>query len=86
MPVYPFQAWPLGYYNLISRLLINNPFAETFLQVELLQEDAVIDACRKMLFDNVARQGILEKQKNYTEMVRGLPRGADLINQQLAKL
>lgn len=86
MPLYPFQAWPLGYYNLISRLFNDNPFYETFLQVELLQEDAVIEACRKMLYDNNARTAILEKQKSYTEMVRLLPRGADLINQHLAKL
>ncbi|HEY7162432.1 MAG TPA: DUF6365 family protein, partial [Acidobacteriota bacterium] len=86
MPVYPFQAWPLGYYNLISRLLINNPFSETFLQVELLQEEAVIEACRKMLFDSNARDAILQKQKSYTEMVRSLPRGADLVNQHLDKL
>lgn len=86
MPVYPFQAWPLGYYNLISRLLINNPFSETFLQVELLQEQEVIEACRKMLYDKTARETILEKQKHYTEMVRKLPRGADLINQHLSKL
>jgi hypothetical protein len=86
MPVYPFHAWPLGYYNLISRLLINNPFSETFLQVELLQEQEVIEACRKMLFDNNARAAILQKQKSYSEMVRSLPLGADLINQQLTKI
>jgi hypothetical protein len=86
MPVYPFRAWPLGYYNLISRLLNDNPFSETFIQVELLQEEAVIESCRKMLFDNNARQAILEKQESYTEIVRSLPRGADLVNQQLAKL
>jgi len=86
MPVYPFQAWPLGYYNLISRLLNDNPFSETFLQAELLQEEEVIEACRKMLYDNNARNAILEKQKSYVEMVRSLPRGADLISQQLAKI
>jgi hypothetical protein len=86
MPLYPFLAWPLGYYQLISRLLNDNPFCETFLQVELLQEEAVIEACRKMLFNNDARNAILEKQKSYTEIVRSLPRGADLINQHLAKL
>jgi hypothetical protein len=86
MPLYPFQAWPLGYYQLISRLFNDNPFCETFLHVELLQEEAVIEACRKMLFNNDARNTILEKQKSYTEIVRSLPRGADLINQQLAKL
>jgi len=86
MPVYPFQAWPLSYHNLISRLLVNNPFTETFLQVELLQEEAVIEACRKMLFDKNARNTILAKQKSYTEIVQSLPRGADLINQHLAKL
>src|SRR5262249_38298330 len=86
MPVYPFYAWPLGYYNLISRLLNDNPFSQTFLHAELLQEEDVIEACRKMLFDNTARDAILQKQKSYTEMVRSLPRGADLINQHLAKL
>ena len=86
MPVYPFQAWPLGYYNLISRVLNNNPFSDTFLHVELLQEDEVIEACRKMLYDNEKREAILQTQKNYTEMVRSLPRGADLINQHLSKV
>jgi hypothetical protein len=86
MPLYPFQAWPLGYYNLISRLLVNNPFSDTFLHVELLHENEVIEACRKMLYDNEARHIILQTQRTYTEMVRSLPRGVDLINQHLSKL
>ncbi len=86
MPLYPFQAWPLGYYNLISRLLINNPFCDTFLHVELLHENEVIEVCRKMLYDNEARRTILQTQRTYTEMVRSLPRGVDLINQHLSKL
>jgi hypothetical protein len=52
----------------------------------LLHENEVIEACRKMLYDNEARHTILQTQKNYTEMVRSLPRGAYLINQQLDKL
>ena len=86
MPIYPFQAWPLGYYNLISRLLINNPFCDTFLHVELLHEEEVIEACRKMLYDNEARHTILQTQRNYTEMVRSLPRGVDLITRHLSKI
>jgi hypothetical protein len=85
-PVYPFHAWPLGYFNLISRLFNNNPFCDTFLHAELLHEEGVIDACRKMLYDNEAHQRILESQKKYTELVRSLPRGGDLINQHLSSI
>jgi hypothetical protein len=86
IPIYPFRAWPLGLYKLTSRSLENNPFCETFIDTELLKEEEFIEACRKMLYDNQAREAILQRQKNYNEMVRKLPGGADLINQHLAKL
>jgi hypothetical protein len=85
-PVYPFHAWPLGYFNLISRLFDNNPFCNTFLHAELLHEDEVIDACRQMLYDNEARERILEAQTKYTELVRSLPKGGDLINRHLSNI
>jgi hypothetical protein len=85
IPIYPFRAWPLGLYNLVSRALKNNPFCETFIDVELLNEEEVIAGCRKMLYDNEAREAILENQRNYTKIVRTLPTGVDLINRHLSK-
>jgi hypothetical protein len=86
VPVFPHQAWPLGYYNLVARLFENNPFCETFLNVELFHEDAVIEACTKLLFDENERRAILEKQAQYVSRVRSLPRGADLINRHLSAI
>ncbi len=85
-PLYQFHCWPLGYYRLVSPLLENNPFCRTFHAAELLHEDAVIEACRTLLYNESVKRGIKEAQANYVEKVRLLPRGADLVNRHLSNL
>jgi hypothetical protein len=86
VPIYPFYCWPIGYHRLVSEMLVNNPFCQTFREAELLHEEAVIEACRMLLFDESARSQLIEAQMKYVEVVRTLPRGADLVNQHLEKI
>ncbi|HSE40191.1 MAG TPA: DUF6365 family protein [Acidobacteriota bacterium] len=86
VPIYPFYCWPIGYHRLVSEMLVNNPFCQTFREAELLHEEAVIEACRMLLFDESERSQLIEAQMKYVEVVRTLPRGADLVNQHLEKI
>ena len=86
VPIYPFYCWPIGYHRLVSEMLVDNPFCSTYRAAELLNEEDVIEACRSLLYDEIARSKMIEEQANYAKLVRKLPRGADLVNQHLSKI
>jgi len=83
LPMNCFYNWPGGYYRLLSRLLPNNPYCETFETAELFHEDEVIEKCHKLLFDSTTRIQMNERQKKYVSLVHTLPAGADLIRKKL---
>jgi hypothetical protein len=83
LPIYPFLAWPIGYQRLVSPLLENNPFCNTYRSVEMFEEDDFMRACSELLFDQTKREAMKKAQQDYEELVRTLPRGADLINEHL---
>jgi Family of unknown function (DUF6365) len=85
-PLYPFYVWPGGYYRVLSPVLENNPFCETFLMSDLLDEQQVTQTCRELLYNEGTRERIKEQQSKYVSLVRSLPRGADLIQQHLSAL
>jgi Family of unknown function (DUF6365) len=86
VPINCFYNWPGGYYRLLSRLIPNNPYCETFETAELFQEDDVIEKCHKLLFDSATRMQMKERQKRYVSLIHTLPAGADLIRKKLAEL
>jgi hypothetical protein len=86
VPINCFYNWPGGYYRLLSRLIPNNPYCETFETAELFQEDDVIEKCHKLLFESATRMQIKERQKKYVSLIHTLPAGADLIRKKLAEL
>lgn len=86
VPINCFYNWPGGYYRLLSRLLSNNPYCETFETAELFHEDEVIEKCHKLVFDSTARMKMREHQEKYVSLVHTLPAGADLIRKKLAEV
>lgn len=86
VPINCFYNWPGGYYRLLSRLLPNNPYCETFDTAELFHEHEVIEKCHKLLFDSAARQQMRERQQRYVSLVHSLPGGADLLQKHLSKI
>jgi hypothetical protein len=83
LPIYRFLAWPIGYFDLVSPLLANNPFCETYRSVELLDEEGLVAACHELLYDQGKRAALMQAQGIYAEKVRSLPTGADLILRHL---
>jgi hypothetical protein len=86
LPLNCFYNWPGGYYRLLSRLLPNNPYCETFETAELFHEEEMIEKCHKLLFDSTARMQIKERQQKYVSLVHTLPAGADLIRKKLTEI
>jgi Family of unknown function (DUF6365) len=72
-PLHPFRLWPLGLFSFLAPILQDNPFADTFRQVELIDEDAIADACGSLLFDEAAAAAARDRQALYRERVGSLP-------------
>jgi hypothetical protein len=86
LPIYRFLAWPIGYFRLVSELLENNPFVNTFRFAELLDESEVVEQCRILLFDENARIRLLQAQSDFDQLVRKLPKGSDIVNRHLEQI
>jgi hypothetical protein len=65
VPVYPFRMWPMGWYTFIEPLLQDNPFANTFSEVEILNERAVLEGLNTLLFDEETRSKYDESRDLY---------------------
>jgi hypothetical protein len=83
LPVYPFSLWPLGYWSFLGPLLRDNPYRAAVSVVELMDEAAFVETCRRLLFDGCARDLAIGRQHAYAEKVRGLPSAAQLIDTYL---
>jgi hypothetical protein len=71
LPIYPFRMWPLGWHNFLEPLVSNNPYLDTFLQVEILNERAVLEALEGLLFDSELNHDLESKREGYfAEMAR----------------
>jgi hypothetical protein len=76
-PLHAFFLWPLGLHGFLTPVLADNPFTGTFRAVELLDEDALVETCRSLLFDEGASAAERERQARYRDLVRALPGPAE---------
>lgn len=76
-PLHPFRLWPLGLFEFLEPVLRDNPYAETFRQVELLDEDAMVETVRAVLFDEAAAAAERDRQARYRERIAVLPGPAE---------
>ncbi|HET9316729.1 MAG TPA: DUF6365 family protein [Vicinamibacteria bacterium] len=72
-PLHPFRLWPLGLFSFLTPILQDNPFTDTFRQVELLDEHAIEETCRALLFDEGEASAARDLQSRYRERIRSLP-------------
>jgi hypothetical protein len=78
VPIYPFLLWPLGLFDFLSPVLRDNPYLEAVCQVEILDEDAFLGACRGLLFDLPAAEALRSRQQAYCRGLAELPSPADV--------
>lgn len=83
-PLYPFHVWGLGLYHFVEPVLRGNPYLRTFRTVEVLEEDALLEACRALLEDEGERTRMREEQDAYARAVRRLPSAAAAFDQALS--
>ena len=72
-PLHRFRLWPLGLFEFLEPVLAANPYADAVRWVELLDEDALLESCRALLFDEAPAASLREAQARYRERVRALP-------------
>ncbi|MBD3931014.1 hypothetical protein IF129_05490 [Streptomyces chumphonensis] len=72
-PVPPFYAWPLRWTAFLRGMLRDNPFTETVLLTELLDEEAVVGGLEAVLYDIGTRERLAEMRARYRDAMGGLP-------------
>lgn len=83
LPLFPFALWPLGYHQLVTPLLANNPYMSALDSAEMLDEQRVEAGLRSLLFDPGAIADQQHRQILYLNQVKALPRGPQLIHAAL---
>jgi hypothetical protein len=84
VPLHPFHVWGLGLYHFAEPVLRDNPYLAAFRQVEVLDEDVFVDACRGLLYEETERDRLRSRQEEYRETVRSrLPSAADVFTDAL---
>src|SRR6266568_4608963 len=76
-PLHPFRVWPLGLHEFLTPVLAGNPYLDCLDVVEILDGDAVLEACRRLLFDRAARDDAAARRAAYVAAVDQLPAAAD---------
>ena len=82
-PLYPFWLWPLGCRRFLSPVLADNPLLQAVLALGWLDEEAVVDAMDRTLFDPGAADDLRQRQQRYVRRVRALPGPADALERSL---
>jgi hypothetical protein len=80
VPLYPFSLWPLGHWHFLKPLLDANPYSDSLNVVELLDEVAFVETCRRLLFEGTAREEATARQTEYVAQVRKLPGAVQMID------
>jgi hypothetical protein len=79
VPLYPFSLWPLGFYDFLRPLLLDNNYCDALEIVELLDEQKVVAVCRDLLFSVEVRERLAHKQSEYVRQIARLPTALDAI-------
>jgi len=80
-----FRVWPLGLFKFLGPIAKNNPYTTAIETVEVTEDDALVSALNRLLFDEDARAKMREKQARYRAEVEALPKAADLVESYLAE-
>lgn len=84
VPLYPFHVWGLGLFEFLQPVVRGNPYFESLLQLEILDERGFVEGCRGLLFDEGQRAALREAQASFVKSVRALPGPAAAFDQALS--
>jgi len=84
LPLYPFRLWPLGFYNFLSPILVNNPYLSAIKVVEWLNGRHVVDSINDLVYCAATREDALQNQLVYESTVKSLPSPAQALDDLLA--
>ncbi|MCL2718850.1 MAG: DUF6365 family protein [Lachnospiraceae bacterium] len=77
---YPYRLFPFGWYSFLKPLLENNDYLETFIQSCLFHSSRTINILNKYLFDQTAREELIQKQNSYINKLSKLDSPKEVIN------
>ena len=77
--LYPFRAFPWGWYRLLTDALRDNPYGDCFLSAALVDRPAVLAAAATLLDDGEARSALYERQLGYRTELAALRTAADVL-------
>ncbi|GAA5075183.1 DUF6365 family protein [Streptomyces sp. SID10815] len=72
-PLPDFHMWPLRWNEVLRPLLEANPFTETLLRAEILDENALVAGLERVLYDEAERDRLAAARAAYRDAVHALP-------------
>jgi len=79
-PLMPFAVWPLGLHTFLAPVLRDNPYLDAVSTVELLDEDAFVSTCQRLLAEPAEARS---RMARYRALVANLPTAADVFESYL---
>ncbi|MBR5994541.1 MAG: hypothetical protein IK018_12110 [Lachnospiraceae bacterium] len=76
---FPYRLFPFGWYEFLKPLFYNNPYTDTFTEVNLFKKNQIVKALRDNLCNEEKIKEIKEKQKKYIEDIMKLPSPSDVL-------
>ncbi|WP_063886351.1 DUF6365 family protein [Streptomyces sp. NRRL S-31] len=85
-PLPDFHMWPLRWNEVLRPLLDANPFTDTVLRAELLDEHTLVDGLERVLYDDAERDRLAAARAAYRDAVTALPATAHTFAEAAGRL
>jgi hypothetical protein len=82
---YPFRVAPLGWYDLLTPLLSDNPYRDCFATAGIFDRPEVLRRLRELLDDQSARSALRQRQHDYRDRLAGLTPPAEALRAVVAR-
>ncbi|MEY9748894.1 hypothetical protein ABIF65_008268 [Bradyrhizobium japonicum] len=83
VPLYPFRLWPIGFFEVMEDVVRRNPYWDSVVVCELLDERNFVSQIRSLLFDPTTVHLLQEAQSQYCNLLGALPAPAQALACQL---
>lgn len=82
---YPFRVAPLGWHDVLTPLLTDNPYRDCFAGAEIFDRDAVSRQLTTLFDGGPERQGLLERQAAFRDQLAALPQPLDALREAVTR-
>lgn len=83
IPIFPFHVWPMGYFDFLEPLLVNNPLTECMEIVELSDMVGIAESISALLSDRRRTDNLRARQRDYCEDLNQGKAVTDVLNNVL---